>query len=260
MDNAESVGKYLKKEREARNLSLSDVAKKTRITEQILDAIEEDRHDLLPPATYVRGFLTAYARSLGIDPNDVVLRYQGHYEEKPGLPPKAPPEKKVSSKGTHRWVIPFILVCILVGLVLFYILYIMLPQSTAPVQLPPPKPLAKPEPVEPAPVPTPEIAPPILPKQDVPFSLQFKAVEETWIRIQIKGQPDKEVILKPGETLSQQVLDRILLRVGNAGGLDLIFNGKTLNRFGKSGEVVNLVFTAQGLEANPPEKPKLPSE
>jgi hypothetical protein len=44
--------------------------------------------------------------------------------------------------------------------------------------------------------------------------------------------------------------------VGNAGGLDIIFKGKSLGRFGKSGEVVNLIFTPQGVETKRLEKPK----
>jgi cytoskeleton protein RodZ len=85
-------------------------------------------------------------------------------------------------------------------------------------------------------------------------------VEKTWIRIQINGQPEHEMTLKPGETVSPQGLKRINLVVGNAGGLDIIFQGKPLERFGKSGDVVNLIFTPQGVEAKRFEKPKTKQE
>jgi cytoskeletal protein RodZ len=74
----ESLGKYLKAERELRNLSLEETAKFTKIRKQFLKAIEEDRYELLPPAVYVKGFLTIYAKYLGLDPYDVVLRYQNY--------------------------------------------------------------------------------------------------------------------------------------------------------------------------------------
>lgn len=74
----ESPGKYLKAERELRNLSLEEVAKFTKIRKNFLRAIEEDRYELLPPAVYVKGFLTIYAKYLGLDPHDVVLRYQNY--------------------------------------------------------------------------------------------------------------------------------------------------------------------------------------
>jgi transcriptional regulator with XRE-family HTH domain len=72
----EPIGRYLRGERELRKVSLEEVSKFTRIKEQYLSAIEEDRYDLLPSAIYVKGYLTAYARYLGLDPNDTVLRYQ----------------------------------------------------------------------------------------------------------------------------------------------------------------------------------------
>jgi len=77
----ESIGRYLREEREFRNLSLEEVSKFTKIRKQFLNAIEEDRYELLPPAIYVKGYLTAYARYLGLDPNDTVLRYQKYLKE-----------------------------------------------------------------------------------------------------------------------------------------------------------------------------------
>ena len=77
----ESIGRYLRGERELRKFSLEEVSKFTRIKEQYLNAIEEDRYDLLPSAIYVKGYLTAYARYLGLDPNDTVLRYHRYLKE-----------------------------------------------------------------------------------------------------------------------------------------------------------------------------------
>lgn len=58
MESAEatgSPGKYLKAERESRNLPLKKVADLTRIREVILKAIEEDRYeDLAPTGGYRR--------------------------------------------------------------------------------------------------------------------------------------------------------------------------------------------------------------
>ena len=72
----ESLGKYLRTERERRNLSLEEAAKFTKIRIQFLRAIEEDRYELLLPSVYVKGFLTQYVRYLGLNPNEVILRYQ----------------------------------------------------------------------------------------------------------------------------------------------------------------------------------------
>jgi len=72
----DSIGNLLKEKREFKNLSLEEVSKSTRIKEHFLKAIEEDRFNLCPSPFYVKGFLTNYARFLGLDPKDIILTYQ----------------------------------------------------------------------------------------------------------------------------------------------------------------------------------------
>ncbi len=81
----ESLGKDLKTEREHRNLSLEEAASFTKIREPLLRAIEDDRYELLPPSFYVKGFLAVYAKYLGLDPNEIILRYRKEYPEKTGV-------------------------------------------------------------------------------------------------------------------------------------------------------------------------------
>jgi transcriptional regulator with XRE-family HTH domain len=78
----ESAGKYLKTKRESQRLSLNEVAKETRIREAILRAIEEDSYEDLPHL-YVKSFLSAYARCLGLDPNEVILLHQKYVKNLP---------------------------------------------------------------------------------------------------------------------------------------------------------------------------------
>ncbi len=77
----ETPGRYLKNEREHQGLSLKSVSKFTRIREYHLKAIEEDRYDLLPSSVYIKGFLTLYAKYLGLDPKEVLFRYQNYIKE-----------------------------------------------------------------------------------------------------------------------------------------------------------------------------------
>jgi len=69
----EPLGKYLKGERESRNLPLKEVSESTKIKERLLKAIEEDQYKLLYFPVYPKGFLDAYSRYLGLNPNDIVL-------------------------------------------------------------------------------------------------------------------------------------------------------------------------------------------
>jgi cytoskeletal protein RodZ len=89
-----SVGSYLKRERELRQISVAELAQTTRIPVRVLRQIEADDHDQLPADVFVRGFLRAYARALSLDEEHVLARY-GKSEEAevpPSLPALYAPE------------------------------------------------------------------------------------------------------------------------------------------------------------------------
>jgi len=71
-------------------------------------------------------------------------------------------------------------------------------------------------------------------------NLVIKAKMETWLSLKIDGKPHKEILLKPGERFEARVLKTADLLIGNAGGVDIEFNGKDLTPAGKSGQVVRL--------------------
>jgi cytoskeleton protein RodZ len=65
----------LRHARERMGLSLRDVADRTKIRAAILDAIDNNDADRLPPPIFARGFVKAYAREVGLDPQAVAGRY-----------------------------------------------------------------------------------------------------------------------------------------------------------------------------------------
>jgi len=69
------VGAVLRVARQWRMLSLDDVEKATKIRVRVLEAIEANRRDQLPEPVFARGFVRAYAREVGLDPEDTVRRY-----------------------------------------------------------------------------------------------------------------------------------------------------------------------------------------
>jgi len=291
VDERETLGKYLKNQRESKKISLREVAKNTRVREHILRAIEEDRQNLLPPATYVKGFLLAYAKYLRLDPNDVLLRYEralkGEFITPPSIQSPGPkqeipptqastPKQKVLWNTKQTWVVVGVIVAS------FVVFYFFSPYSSKPPMEPiPGKLVEKKSPIAPSPPVTatpqpPEGKPvvqekkPLTPSAPVTattpvqekkaISLQLKAIEETWLSLQADDQSGKEMILKPGEGTTIQASGRILMKLGNAGGLDLVLNGKPVGKSGRSGEVLNLIVTSQGVEVKRPEKPKPPNE
>jgi cytoskeletal protein RodZ len=95
----ESPGKFLKRERETRNISLEEISKFTKIKEHYLKAIEEDRYELLPAMPYVKGFLNVYAKYLTLNPKDIVLQYENYLKS---LIPSEPIELQHQAPSKKR--------------------------------------------------------------------------------------------------------------------------------------------------------------
>ena len=69
-----SLGSYLRKEREVRGLSVAEIAQSTRIPIRLLRHLENDDFEELPADVFVRGYLRACARALGIPEQELLSR------------------------------------------------------------------------------------------------------------------------------------------------------------------------------------------
>ena len=70
-----SLGEQLRSAREDKNISLEDAAKDVKISKRYLKALEEGDYSDFPAQTYIKGFLTNYAKYLGLDPRAVLGQY-----------------------------------------------------------------------------------------------------------------------------------------------------------------------------------------
>jgi cytoskeletal protein RodZ len=249
----ESLGQYLKKERELKNITLAEIARKTKVREHLLRAIEEEKFNVLPSAAYARSFLSAYAKSVGLDPRDVLARYESISGAGPLPSPKAMTPKRAFggwklSPAFKRKIGVFGGVAgglVAIALIAFYFLSLRAPHRAGPPQPPLSQKSEPKQEVLPSVSPPPQVEKASV-EEEKPFSLELKAAERTWVRVQADSQPEREMTLNPGEAVSYPGIHRLRILVGNAGGLDLIFDGKRLERFGKTGEIVTLTFTGQG--------------
>lgn len=73
----ESIGEFFKQVRDTKGLTLDDVALKTRIHPDFLIALEEGNFTKLPDQVFAKGFVRSYARSLGLDEEDAMRRFEG---------------------------------------------------------------------------------------------------------------------------------------------------------------------------------------
>jgi cytoskeletal protein RodZ len=72
----ETFGHYLMRERELRGMSLQQISEQTRIGVGNLKALEGDDLSRLPARVFVLGYIRAYAHSIGLNPDEAVLRYE----------------------------------------------------------------------------------------------------------------------------------------------------------------------------------------
>jgi curved DNA-binding protein CbpA len=75
-------GAVLKAMREARNLTIEQIAASSKVGGRFLRALEEDRHDALPGRVFARGFLIEYARAIRVSDTELVERYLRHWTGK----------------------------------------------------------------------------------------------------------------------------------------------------------------------------------
>ena len=83
----ESIGDFFKQVREAKGLTIDEVASKTRIRTDFVKALEDGNFAKLPDQVFARGFVRSYARSLGLDEDDAIRRFDqsgGAYYDKQG--------------------------------------------------------------------------------------------------------------------------------------------------------------------------------
>ena len=77
----ETVGDYLKKEREAKNISLRKVSRLTKISEHYLEYLEKDDYEKLPQGPYITGYISSYARLIGGNADEALKLYASRREK-----------------------------------------------------------------------------------------------------------------------------------------------------------------------------------
>src|SRR5512133_3372926 len=95
-DRLEAFGRWLVRERELRSLGRDEVVRATKLAPPVVEALESGEAARIPPRAYVVGYLRAYAAAVGLDADEVVLRF----EEAAG-PAGAPPSGRPSGAPLH---------------------------------------------------------------------------------------------------------------------------------------------------------------
>jgi cytoskeleton protein RodZ len=79
------------------------------------------------------------------------------------------------------------------------------------------------------------------------FFVQVKAKEDSWVSIVADGKSVMQRVLSADKHKKVKAGKTLILRTGNAGGIEVSFNGRSLGALGNENEPRTLTFNASGL-------------
>lgn len=242
-----SLGAWLRHQREARGVSLRDIADASKISLRYLEAFERDRLDVLPAPVFAKGFLREYARVVGLDPDEAVNLYllalaarQAEPRETTSSEPS--PQRRSAAPSTLGYGLLLTL-----AVVLFLAVAAVLsfwagrrrdarPVASSPEALATFAAPSATEPPEPTPSPTPastQSAPPLQASAAAaaapvvgPLRVTIDFTEDCWVEFVIDGRRRTSELRASGETLQLEAEEFVLLTLGNARGVRVEVDGR----------------------------------
>lgn len=247
------IGQLLRQAREEKQLSLADVERETKIRIRYLEALEAENFSVLPGTVYMFGFVRSYASFLGLDAEEMVARLKKEYQSEQEVQVESKPVRNTVSysprAGTVGKGLKLLAVILGICLALTYLYGQFF--NKEPVDAPS-------EPVE-AIEQIPEV--PVVPELEEQAEETSEGIElvmtvvnqpgaRCWVEVRTDGELDFSGILEAGESRTVNATEKVWLKIGNAGVLSIIYNGKDLGNLGPVGDVMTVEFP---LELDPDE-------
>jgi len=262
---SQQLGELLKTTRETQGLSLDEVAEGIRIRKHLLEALEENRYDEFPSPVITRGLIRNYAKYLELDPIEALTLYDGNGY----VPVKG---QRLTPNGIEFMSLsmaprPLITWDVVIGIVLLiavaigatYAFYTTIIQPGQVTPTPTKTPAVAGAAVDqadenaalllPTVTPTPSSTPTPIPPTGTPTPIVYNAVtveliitQPSWTQILADDVKVFEGVLQPGDNRIWTGQRRVAVRVGNAGGVEVIVNGQSQGILGGEGEVVDRIY------------------
>lgn len=104
-----TLGPFLKREREHRGLTLRGISERTKVSLPLLEGLEADDISRWPGGIFRRAFVRAYAECVGLNPDEIVARFEHQYrppEPELPAPSAAAPAAPSREAGRTRTAVP----------------------------------------------------------------------------------------------------------------------------------------------------------
>lgn len=273
-------GEQLERERVKRGIKLEQISAQTKISTHMLRALETEEFEKLPGGVFNRAFVRSYARYLGIDEQKAVADFiaaAGEVE----LP--LPVQQAEQREEVRRWLplAGLVVLIVLIGVAIWQYsgsfasgwkrLMAKRPQAVHPLAISPPaksNPVApqttalastvetaaiekhspapaKPEPVRAVNLPVTTEAQATDAKQ---LTITVRARQQAWLSVTADGQLVMQGLLEPSSERQFHADRKLVFVTGNAGGVDLTFNGSPYGPLGAEKQRRQITFTSDGMQ------------
>lgn len=218
-----TVGERLRQAREARGLTLDDVAAQTRIPIRHLRNIEDSNWEDLPASTYTVGFARSYANSVGLDGAEIgrELREQlggGIRTQQVSPEIYAPPDPSRVPSRRLAWMAGILLVVLVAAWLLVIRPWLTGDEEEAPpavAEQPAPQPAAPPQPA--------------VPQNLAGQPVTLVATDEVWFRVSDGGRRVEDRTLQAqGQYQVPSNLSRPTISTGRPQVLRVVVGGRDL--------------------------------
>lgn len=255
------VGDVLRREREKQGLTIADIEKGTSIRGLYIEHIERGNIGELPGLVYAKGFVRNYAKFLRLNAEALVQQFA---EENGNTPPPVPAEpesapRRISlstvgdeslssiSIGGTRSSYASIFGKLAAGIIVLAALVgggvAAISAINSPAQVPAAPPVKTEQPAAPAAAAEADASDTARAAHTDGVNVSVTLTERCWTEVSVDGKSVFEGIIEKGKTESWKGKESVVIRAGNAGALDVTFNGRKLGKFGDNGEVLERTFS-----------------
>lgn len=280
----QNIGKILKEQRELLGLSLDDVSRYTHLRTHSLNLMETGQFDELPSTVQARGMLNNYSSFIGLDPEPILLEFAEALQVRLAarqvkkisrtVTQKPPPElgkltaRRIFSRET---VMTISIAILLIVFMVWGIIRILDARKTAQEVYPTPPSIADvllatatitETPTPQPPTPTIPQAPLVVENLETPIegaevtldAVQVGTVQvyvtirqRAWMRVSVDGSVEFDGRVIPGSAYQFSGKEQVEILTGNAAALQIFYQQQDLGPLGNYGEVVDRVFTLEGI-------------
>ena len=261
----------LKAAREAKKITIQQIAARTKIDIKFLQAIDDARFDVMPNL-YIRAFIKEYANVVDLNPEEVIVKFDAAVKGKTEEPPVADKNETAPKTVTKVFQAPneslqpstqpeedtrFIKIkvnyittaaLVTVAVILLYVIFFtgsstkIISQSSIEDSLP----LEEKPAFE---IDTPKTKTNDFNPHKDSLELTVKTNQRVWVKVVSDKIVRYEGMVDANNTSNYYASSGFRVVVGNAGFVQLALDGKQIDNIGEKGEVRNITITADSVRA-----------